>query len=563
MNNIVATPGRASQAVREALAKGITKDLTVLLRDGRYELAEPWTFGPADSATAGRTITYAAWPGETPILSGGQRITGWKQDAPGQWSATVPVTVANGAWHFQQIFVDGRRAQRARWPADLGELKVREIAKDATIITLNKDPGTDLAGQEAELVVIQNWSITRSRILSNQGPVLTLATSSGWMGHHETATSRGKTCFIEHAKAFLDQPDEWFLDRQAGRVHLRLEPGRDPNAMLVMAPRLTRTLAVDGETGKPVRGLCFRGLHLEGAAFPLPDIGYPEIQAGHYGASMKTISRVVPGLVELRRTEDCRFQSCAFVRADGAGLVMGAGCRNLTVEGWLISDLGCNGVMIGWREGATLSTSAHGHNLLDSDWAVPTDTPTGNRVANCLIERCGQVGWGGVGIWVAFSQDTALCHNLVRDLPYTGISIGFRWNKNPTSMKNCLVEGNHIHNVMKILSDGGGIYTLGFQPGTILRGNFIHDVHRNPLIKGSPNNGFFIDEGSNGFFFEANTVRNAHGGPLRFNNCKRNDHTWKDNAFQPTEANPQAAAWEAKAGPEAAFATRWPFAPAR
>ena len=54
---------------------------------------------------------------------------------------------------------------------------------------------------------------------------------------------------------------------------------------------------------------------------------------------------------------------------------------------------------------------------------------------------------------------------------------------------------------MQHLGDGGGIYTLGFQPGTVIRGNHIHHVQRSRFNQAAPNNGMFIDEGSKGFLF--------------------------------------------------------------
>jgi hypothetical protein len=55
--------------------------VTVLLRGGVYTLAEPLIFRPEDSGTPQARVTYAGYPGETAVLSGGRRITGWKRDS--------------------------------------------------------------------------------------------------------------------------------------------------------------------------------------------------------------------------------------------------------------------------------------------------------------------------------------------------------------------------------------------------------------------------------------------------------------------------------------------------
>jgi len=95
---------------------------------------------------------------------------------------------------------------------------------------------------------------------------------------------------------------------------------------------------------------------------------------------------------------------------------------------------------------------------------------------------------------------------------------------------------------MQKLADGGGIYTLGLQPGTILRGNYIHDVHRSAYAHGgAPNNGFFIDEGSKGFLFIGNVVRGVSGTPVRFNQSREEWQTWQGNFFGDQEAKTDTA----------------------
>ena len=105
------------------------------------------------------------------------------------------------------------------------------------------------------------------------------------------------------------------------------------------------------------------------------------------------------------------------------------------------------------------------------------------------------------------AEQAQVAHNLVHDLPYTGISVGWQWNPNPTPCKENLIESNHVYDVMNRLCDGGCIYTLGFQPGTVIRGNVFHDAHRSAYAHGgAPNNGIFFDQGSKGYLFEQNVI---------------------------------------------------------
>ena len=52
----------------------------------------------------------------------------------------------------------------------------------------------------------------------------------------------------------------------------------------------------------------------------------------------------------------------------------------------------------------------------------------------------------------------------------------WKWDDTPTVARNHKISNNQIHHVMQILSDGGGIYTLGRQPGSILSENQIHHI---------------------------------------------------------------------------------------
>ena len=65
-----------------------------------------------------------------------------------------------------------------------------------------------------------------------------------------------------------------------------------------------------------------------------------------------------------------------------------------------------------------------------------------------------------------------------------------KWST-PTAAKNNRIEFNHIHHMMQKLNDGAGVYTLGRQPGTVIRGNHIHDGGTSDL-----SGGVYLDEGS-------------------------------------------------------------------
>jgi len=552
------TVQRAKAEVRKTVATGLREEVAVFLHAGTYELSEPLVFGPEDSGTEAFPITYAAFTNEAVVLSGGRTITNWKKAEQGQWTADLPES-KSGKWFFRQLVVNDRRAVRARWPDEDGGLLIATIGGDTRNFTFNKPlPKETLAGQGAEMVVYEHWSITRGLITASDEKQVRTATRMGWIGHGDyTTASPGKVCYLEHARAFLDKPGEWFLDTAAGVLRYIPLEGEDPAKLVAVAPRLERLVVIAGTKERPVRNLRFRGIRFEHADFPLPAIGYNEIQAGHYGTALTEPTYVQPVGIECIYAEGCRFERCRIAHLNSAGIGFGPGCRKNAVMGCAIEDIGGNGVMVGWRGKGKLRAANQPGGTLDADWDDPTDAPASNEVANCHIQRCGADSRGSVGICVAFSTDTRVAHNLIHDLPYTGISVGFRWSTTPSTQARCVVEYNHIHDVMKMLADGGGIYTLGLQPGTVLRGNLIHDVYRRACAQGSPNNGFFVDEGSTGFLFESNVVYKTSGESVRFNQNSRASHKWTVNFFGDTDAKAEGAqATINKAGIESEAAAR-------
>ena len=541
---------RAQRAVRELRARGHEGPVTVVLHDGVYELDAALELGAADSGTAAGPTTFAAAPDADVVLSGGSRLRGWRETRPGLWQVTLP-EVAAGRWFFRQLTVDGRRARRARWPDD-GVARLRSVDEHATGFSFDRTPPPgDLAAQRAELVVLENWSVTRGAVADRAGDRITTATPMGWIGHGTATTaSPGKAAWLENARELLTQPGEWSLDPRTGELSYLALPGEDPSAQtVVVAPRLEQLVRVAGSRGAPARHLRFEGLRFAHTAFPLPAVGYREIQAAHYGTTLGAPTFVQPVALGCRYAEDVRVSGCRFTNLGASGVGVGAGCARAAIVGSTFDDVGGTGVIVGWRANAELAGGKEGG--LDADWRDPRDAPRATEVADCEVRRCGQDSFGAVGVFVAFSADTRVSHNHVHDLPYTGISIGYRWNTTPTSQVRCVVEHNHIHDVMQVLADGGGIYTLGLQPGTVLRRNFIHDVRRSGTAHGgAPNNGFFLDQGSKGYLLEANVVRATSGAPVRFNLSERAWHEWRGNFFGEDAASaPGAAVVARQAGP--------------
>lgn len=529
-----ASIAKAKEVLRNDISAGLTEDAEIILGAGTYRISEPLTFDAGDGGTEDFRVTYRANEGAQVSISGGKPITGWKAQDRNQWTVEIP-EAAKGAWPFRDLYCDGQRLPRGRFPNAPELLRVSGVSEDLTGIVLNESPDVgNLAGSNAELVMYQNWSVSRVLITSSSDRTLKMKNPMGWVGHGDfTSASTNKPTYIENALAFVDTPGEWYLDTERGILTYQAQDDEDPNTREFIAPLATQLVSVQGSTDTAVRNLHFAGITFEHTLWSLPDFGYLGIQAGHYGTSTREPTYVLPLGLQFIYAESCSVSRSRIARMGACGVGFGAGTRRNRLENCQVEDIGGNGIMVGWRgvgELARETDDEDGH--LSADWANPGDVPMENVVNGNMVERCGAVNHGCVGIFDAFAQASEITHNVVRDMPYTGISSGFRWNETGTSQRGGLVAYNHVYDTMKMLADGACLYTLGSQPGARIIGNVFHTVHRSAYAHGgAPNNGIFFDQGSKGFLVEGNTIYDTSGDPIRFNQCTEDAMTWKDNQF--------------------------------
>ena len=507
-----ATPAFALQAVRAARLQGgggVRQRSAVFICGGTYFLDAPIVFKPEDSA-----LTLAACPGTTPVLSGGRRIGGWKEvtvEGKRLWAADIP-EVRDGHWLFRELWVNGRRATRARHP-NQGYLGIAELPDNAAEWTQGHTrfrfrEGDLKAGStitNAEVVAMSRWVESRLPILSvdEKERIVSFSKRSVF------ELGPGDLYYAEGAFEFLDAPGEWYLDPAAGTLYYLPRPGEQLAKMQAIAPVLPQVLRFEGrpESGQFVDGVALRGLTFSHTEWYFP-AGFqsgvnkpnvsPEPQAETGGFAQAAVG--VPGAVWGEGLRGAILEDCRFVGLGNYGLELARGCHVNRILRCEFSDLGGGGVKIG---------ETH-----IRDKAV--EQTFGNEISGCHIHDGGKMFASAIGIWIGQSPDNRLTQNLIHDFYYTGISIGWTWGYGPSLAANNKVEMNHVHHIGAksngdgpILSDMGGIYTLGKQPGTTIRNNLWHDIAATRYGGW----GIYFDEGSSGILAENNVVyRTTHGG---------------------------------------------------
>lgn len=547
-----ATIQRAQVAVRSLTESGLRENVAVVLREGTYVLEESLRFGPLDAGTSEHSVTYRAAENEAVTLSAGREIHGWQKGADGLWVVDLPA-VKEGDWFFRQLFIDGKRMPRGRYPKE-GFLEIATVSEDYRTLAFTEPlPAGDFGGQDTEVVVVQNWSISRERVMRTERNSLEAETPIGWVGHSHCLPKPGMSVFLENALSLVSEPGQWYLDRTSGRLYIKAAPGETPASRRIVAPVIDRILDIKGTPERPVRNLRFVGLGFAHTNWLIPEIGYGGIQACYYGTHVdEPACFAVGAAIEMDYGQGCLIQRCRITGTGGSGIGLGPGCRDNRVVGCEISDIGATGVNVGHMRVK---------DPLWADWADPRDVPHNNEIANCYIHHCGADLWGGHGIFDAMTRDTKIRHNEVAWIPYGGIATGYVWSTDRTSQQGCVIEYNHVYEVTLKLNDSGCLYTLGFQPGSIIRGNLLHGVRFGGFAGGQIcNNGIFFDEGSKGFLLEDNVIYEIDQAPgarntaVRYNHSSQDWHIWIHNTIQTDAQAPEAAGILAEtAGLEPAF----------
>jgi hypothetical protein len=492
------TPARAQDAVRILVGPGLDRDIIVYFRAGSYFLSEPLVLDSRDSGTETFRITYAAAPGEKVVFSGGRFLTGWQRtDSNSNLWKLSPPDAKTEKWRFRQLFAGDERLTRARWPNGDDLLTIKTVDEKFQTFKIDPPPVADIsADSDVEAVFYRSWCTSRVLVESLQGDTLITRVPATPLGH-PNVPKKGRKLFLENARQFLDQPGEWFFDRAEGVLYYMARPGEKPDQMRFVAPIIEQLLALRGSAERPIQNVYFRGIEFAHTEWQLPEFGFRDIQTGQHGPHYQTApSYALTPTVLLTYASRCSITAARIAHCGAAGVALGRGCRDNRIAGCEFYDVGGNAVMVGWhgQEDAVRGQWMHG---LNPDWSDPADAPDGNEISDNFIHHCGTVQFGGVGVWVAFSPRTRIIHNLICDLPYTGLSAGFIWNDSPTSQKENVIAFNYIHHIMQKMNDGGGIYTLGSQPGTVIHHNLIHD---------SGGRGLYTDEGSSYILLENNLL---------------------------------------------------------
>ena len=500
-----------------------------------------------------------AYPGERPILSGGRRVTGWQPYKGNIFMCDLPGS-KGGHWRFRRLFADGKLQTRARWPnfdprnpLDGGWARIEAPATPESQIAFRYEPGTfprhwakPAEGEVNVFFGIDNdWGndVIPIKSIDEQRRVITLVHPTRDYDHsfwsYNVPFHAGARFVVENLLEELDQPGEWCLDGEEGKLYYWPPSGDRPDfrghrgeavvgengtvpfearkGLEVVAPALDRLMALHRTKFVTIRGFTFTET-TDG------DNLHPDAVEG-LGPLFSLEGRKYCGeALHINRAEQCVVEDNYFDSVGGNAIYLqGYNLRNV-VRRNEIAHAGANGICLGgtWGHGDFLKPDATlaGPGRL-SLWGVHLQYPLFNRIVDNRIHHIGEINYDAAGVFAALSEDNVIAHNAISDTSHHGINLG------SGGLNHNYVEWNDIRRTCQRTGDAGAINCWGMEgptpayfagrnaalEGHVIRWNFIADGH---------GEGIYLDSYASNCLVYGNVIVRVSGKGIKIHGGKNN-----------------------------------------
>ncbi|GAA3455688.1 ricin-type beta-trefoil lectin domain protein [Dactylosporangium matsuzakiense] len=511
------TVQRARDVVRTVNAN-MSGDIAVYLRGGTYPVSATVEFGPADSGTNGHRIVYAAYPGETPVLSGGVPVTGWTQHSGNIWKA--PLDRAN---KLRALYVNGKRAfmaaktinsagcygtytvtaGQAPWAWESGS------ECDGSRYSLSDFPAVARNQDDIEIETATTWttaivSVRQVTTSSDGGGRVALYQQPGGaiaQGAYNGDAQAGGSHKVMNAYEFLDSPGEFYFDKTSRVVYYYKASSEDMTTASVVAPNNVATvLRVAGtSTSGHIRNITFSGLtvaHSDWNLFNVAGSSFKQAQQGNLGNTAYARRNfhdyyyrnvdVAPGIVEIGNADGIRLERNRIEHTGADGISMANDVQNTQLVGNATNDIAGSAVVVGHPQHVYIGDGTSSNH---EKYSPQVEGLCKNiDISNNYLYDSAVLFNGHSPISAYFADTLSIQHNRIEKAPWSGITLGWGWwnfdgssgsvapNRPTTTARNNTISYNHIIDTVQRLSDTAPIYTLGSQPGTTISNNYLEGV---------------------------------------------------------------------------------------
>jgi hypothetical protein len=543
---------QAVRHARELRRTGQATEVTIHLSPGTYPLYEPLRLRPEDS---GLTIE-----GSGAVVSGGITISGWKHEG-GLLVADVPDFNGRPV-SFRQLWVNGKKAIRARDAVDFEQMyRIMTYDKKNQVLWVPRIAVEKiLKAPYAEMVLHEMWCTSNLRIksittagdsaaLRFHNPEAKIQFEHPWPSPMTPDTGHPSPFYLTNAMELVDEPGEWYHDIRTNKLYYY--PHQDEGTdIAAVAPMLETVVECIGSAEHPVSNITVKGITFSYTTWMRPSThGHVPLQAGMYLTEAYKLRPQIDrrnnhkldnqgwlgradAAVEVRHAANVSFENCRFEHLGGSGLDYVIGCKGGKVGGCTFTDIAMNGLVAGSFSPEGLETH------LPYQPEDHREVCSGLTIEQSEFYDVSNEDWGCVAIAAGYVSNIRIEHNTIHHVSYTGISLGWGWNRDLVCMKDNVVHANLIYDYARHTYDCAGIYTLGNQPGTVVSENVVRDIAR-PTYVHDPNHWFYLytDEGSSNI-----TVRDNWTPEEKYlQNANGPGNVWENNGPQVSKSIKDAA----------------------
>jgi len=441
--NPFATFDRAVVEAKKFAGKEPSK---IWFHEGTYYLDKTLKFGNELSGSPENPIVFSALPGAKVFVKGSQLLNrlSWIKYKDGIYVTKIP-----SGLHFDQLFVNGERQIRARFPnydyqnplrGGKGYQQVTDGTNHRYDEWFSYDPEkfTNKAWKNPETGIVHafqshNWGNMQYRIKSiDRSANKILLDEGGWQLQRSPGIGgKGQSAswvFIENIFEELDVEGEWFLDTKSNQLYYYPKAYVNLAEATIEVPVLKDLIQLKGNNESPVKNIQFKGFCFTQSVYTFMD-KYEPVARGDWAIHRG-------GAIFMEGAENCIIEDCSFENLGGNGVFMSAYNRNNQVKNCLFVHTGESAVcFVGSPSAVRFYQTWDDREILGKDWdemrkgmdleAGPKspDFPENCVVENCIMHDFGDVGKQVAGIYISMSHKIRASHNTIYNCPRAGICI--------------------------------------------------------------------------------------------------------------------------------------------